>query len=339
MSVDVFQLTIHYLALDEQQAPQIRERQALIPTNAQVCHLLEQLHLSYNGKPAKGYARFSSDKSPLMQESMELWLQQPDDFMQLAKTATAELVKQLTEHQLAESGYLLISHYRYLATDYLLLCLLGSKEHFSVTAELDLAAAKHLDIARMQLAARIDLTEYQLNREHPHAISFIRGRAGRKVADFFLDFLGCEEGSDAKENSKQMLSSVEEYLSAAEFDPAEKSQVRQQVYQYCEEQSKQGQDVVLKELSEAMDPDDQHGFLHYCAEQQLAVAEQFPVEVKSLKPLVKFSGAGAGVSVSFEQKHLGERVVYDPQQDILTIRGVPPNLKDQLQRFLTGSSQ
>lgn len=335
MSVDVFQLTIHYLELDEQQAPQIRERQALIPTSAEVCHLLEQLHLSYNAKPAKGYARFSTEKPQVFHDSMTLWLEQPDDFLLLAKSAMAELVQQLSQHQLAESGYLLLSHYRYLATDYLLLCLLGSKEHFSVTAELDLAAAKHLDIARMQLAARIDLTEYQLNPQHPHAISFIRGRAGRKVADFFLDFLGCEEGSDAKENSKQVLSSVEEYLSAANFDAEEKHQARQQVYEYCEAQSKQGQDVVLKELSESMDPSDQHGFLHYCAEQQLAVAEQFPVDVKSLKNLVKFSGAGAGVSVSFEQKHLGERVVYDPQQDTLTIRGVPPNLKDQLQRFLS----
>lgn len=267
---------------------------------------------------------------------MQSWLDQQTDFLQLAKVATAELIKQLVQHQLTESGYLLVAHYRYLATDYLLFALLGSKEHFSVTAELELSSAHHLDIARMQLAARIDLTEYQANPQHPHAISFIRGRAGRKVADFFLDFLGCEAGTDAKENSQQVVSSVEEYLTAAAFDPAEKNQVRQQVYQYCEEQSKQGQDVVLKELSEALDPSDQHGFMHYCAEQQLTVAEQFPVDVKTLKPLVKFSGAGAGVSISFEQKHLGERVIYNAEHDTLTIRGIPPNLKDQLQRFFRG---
>jgi nucleoid-associated protein len=336
MSVDVYQLTIHYLEQDAEGQPTAHQREALISTNTQVCHLLEQLHLAYNGKPAKGYARFSAEKEAAMQTNVQSWLAQETDFLQLAKVATAELIKQLVQHQLTESGYLLVAHYRYLATDYLLFALLGSKEHFSVTAELELASARHLDIARMQLAARIDLTEYQANQQHPHAISFIRGRAGRKVADFFLDFLGCEAGADAKENSQQVLSSVEEYLTVAEFEPVEKHQVRQQVYQYCEEQSKQGQDVVLKELSEALDPSDQHGFMRYCAEQQLTVAEQFPVDVKSLKSLVKFSGAGAGVSISFEQKHLGERVLYNPEQDTLTIRGIPPNLKDQLQRFIRG---
>lgn len=338
MSVDVHQLTIHYLEQDAEGQPTAHQRDALISTTTQVCLLLEQLHLAYNGKPAKGYARFSTEKEAKVQASMHAWLQNQTEFLQLAKVATAELIQQLVQHQLIESGYLLIAHYRYMTTDHLLFALLGSKEHFSVTAELELASAHHLDIARMQLAARIDVTEYQANPDHPHAISFIRGRAGRKVADFFLDFLGCEAGTDAKENSQQVLSSVEEYLTVGSFDAAEKNQLRQQVYQYCEEQSKQGQDVVLKDLSGALDPSDQNGFMHYCAEQQLAVAEQFPVDVKTLKPLVKFSGVGAGVSIGFEQKHLGERVMYNAEQDTLTIRGIPPNLKDQLQRFFRGNS-
>ena len=45
-----------------------------------------------------------------------------------------------------------------------------------------------------------------------------------------------------------------------------------------------------------------------------------------------------GVSISFEQKHLGERIRYDMDKDLLIIQGVPPNLKDQLQRFLKGFS-
>ncbi|HCG88437.1 MAG TPA: nucleoid-associated protein YejK, partial [Alteromonas macleodii] len=35
---------------------------------------------------------------------------------------------------------------------------------------------------------------------------------------------------------------------------------------------------------------------------------------------------------SFERKLMGDRVFYDPATDTLTIRGIPPNLKDQLNR-------
>ena len=53
---------------------------------------------------------------------------------------------------------------------------------------------------------------------------------------------------------------------------------------------------------------------------------------------MKFSGAGAGLSLSFEQKLLGERVQYDAERDVLIIKGTPPNLRDQLQKFIRGYS-
>ena len=145
-------------------------------------------------------------------------------------------------------------------------------------------------------------------------------------------------GAFAKEQSKVVLASVEEYLSASDYDASEKSAVRKQVYEYCEEQTKQGLDVHLQELSATIDSSDARAFTDYCAEQNIEVPEQFPVDVKELKTLVKFSGAGGGVSISFEQKHLGERIRYDMDKDLLIIQGVPPNLKDQLQRFLKGFS-
>jgi len=338
MSVDVQQLAINYLELDEQAQSKAHYRPALVTPTAAVAHLVEQLHLAYNGKPAKGYAAFSADKDQQVATVLADWQKQTSDFMVLSNTATAVLEQQLAVHQLPESGYLLVCHYRYLASDYLLFCLLGSKDHFALSEELELATSRHLDIARMQLAARIDLTEYQSLPEQGKYISFIRGRAGRKVADFFLDFLGCEEGTDAKVNSKVVLASVEEYFTAAEFDAGEKNDARKQVYSYCEERAKAGQDVVLTELSAVIDEQEQQCFMRYCQEQQLAVAEQFPVEVKELKKLIKFSGQGAGLSLSFEQKLLGDRVQYDPHSDTLLIKGTPPNLRDQLQRYLQGYS-
>ncbi len=338
MSVDVLHLAINFIESTESEQLQAQFRQELVPVSQSVAHLIEQLHLAYNGKPAKGYATFSDDLQDRMALPLAQWQAQERSFLQLAEQATSQLVVQLVQHQIQETGYFMLCHYRYLATEYVLVTLLGSKDHFSVTPELLLSTDQHLDIARMQLAARIDLTEYQTSPEQNKYISFIRGRAGRKVADFFLDFLGCAEGVVAKEQSKVVLASVEEYLSASDYDASEKSAVRKQVYEYCEEQSKQGLDVHLQELSATIDSSDARAFTDYCAEQNIAVPEQFPVDVKELKTLVKFSGAGGGVSISFEQKHLGERIRYDMDKDLLIIQGVPPNLKDQLQRFLKGFS-
>lgn len=338
MSVEMQHLAINYIALTDSGEHQAHYRDALIGRSNAVANLVEQLHLAYNGKPAKGYAAFETEKSPKVAIALADWQSGNSDYLGFSRATTDALVQELSQHQLPETGYLLLAHYRYLASEFLLICLLGSKDHFELTEQLELATSRHLDISRMQLAARLDLTEYAVNREQGHYISFIRGRAGRKVADFFLDFLGCAEGTDAKANSQLVLASVEEYLGAAEFAPEEKTAARRQVFDYCEERAKAGQEVVLAELSAVVDPEQENGFLHYCAEQQLAVAEQFPVEVKELKKLVKFNGAGGGLSVSFDEKLLGERVSYDLKTDTLVIKGTPPNLRDQLQRFIQGYS-
>lgn len=338
MSVEMQHLAINYIALTDSGEHQAHYREALIGRSGAVANLVGQLHLAYNGKPAKGYAAFETEKSPKVALALANWQSGNSDYLGFSRATTDALVQELSQHQLPETGYLLLAHYRYLASEFLLICLLGSKDHFELTEQLELATSRHLDISRMQLAARLDLTEYAVNREQGHYISFIRGRAGRKVADFFLDFLGCAEGTDAKANSQLVLASVEEYLGAAEFAPEEKTAARRQVFDYCEERAKAGQEVVLAELSAVVDPEQENGFLHYCAEQQLAVAEQFPVEVKELKKLVKFNGTGGGLSLSFDEKLLGERVSYDLKTDTLVIKGTPPNLRDQLQRFLQGYS-
>lgn len=338
MSVEMQHLAINYIALTDSGEHQAHYREALIGRSGAVANLVEQLHLAYNGKPAKGYAAFETEKSPKVALALADWQSGNSDYLGFSRATTDALVQELSQHQLPETGYLLLAHYRYLASEFLLICLLGSKDHFELTEQLELATSRHLDISRMQLAARLDLTEYAVNREQGHYISFIRGRAGRKVADFFLDFLGCAEGTDAKANSQLVLASVEEYLGAAEFAPEEKTAARRQVFDYCEERAKAGQEVVLAELSAVVDPEQENGFLHYCAEQQLAVAEQFPVEVKELKKLVKFNGTGGGLSLSFDEKLLGERVSYDLKTDTLVIKGTPPNLRDQLQRFIQGYS-
>lgn len=338
MSVDMQHLAINFIALTDSGEHQAHYRDDLISNSLEVATLVEQLHLAYNGKPAKGYGSFNPEKSERVVSALTDWQSEQSNFLGFAKATTDALVVELSQHQLPETGYLLLAHYRYLASEFLLVCLLGSKDHFELSDQLELATSRHLDIGRMQLAARIDLTEYAVNAAKGNYISFIRGRAGRKVADFFLDFLGCQEGADARLNSQKVLASVEEYLGAAEFANDEKTAARRQVFDYCEERAKAGQEVVLAELSAALDPEQENGFLHYCAEQQLEVAEQFPVEVKELKKMVKFNGAGGGLSVSFDEKLLGERVQYDVKTDTLVIKGTPPNLRDQLQRFTQGFS-
>ena len=58
--------------------------------------------------------------------------------------------------------------------------------------------------------------------------------------------------------------------------------------------------------------------------------ESFQADRGMLKTLAKFSGQGGGMTISFDRKHYGDRITYNAETDTLVIKGIPPNLKDQL---------
>ena len=338
MTVQVERLVVHYVDKKDEMVD-IHLRNDEMPVNDKVNIFIEQLHHAYNGKPGKGFCGFNPEKNSIVSSSVQSYRQGDMHFYHLTEQAVEVLKEELNKYAFNETGYLIFCHYRYVADDYVLIALVNVKEHYSINQELDLTSSRHLDIAKMQLAARIDLNGLATAEEDKRYISFIKGRAGRKVSDFFLDFLGCEEGIDARQQSQVMLSAVEDYLSEQSYDKSEKDELRKQVFDYCTDCVSSGSDADVSQLSNTISSDDGASFNSFYKEQAYDLEESFPVDKKTLTSMVKFSGQGGGVSVSFERKHLGERVFYDTHSDTLTIKGIPPNLKDQLERFLSENSE
>ena len=212
-----------------------------------------------------------------------------------------------------------------------MIAILNTKQHVEINRELELSSSDHLDLAKMQLAVRIDLTQLSTTPEQNRYISFIKGRMGRKVSDFFMQFLGCEELVDIKQQNKQLLSSVDEYLASEQMDASEKNATRKTVSEYYKEKLDAGEDIQLKELADKL-PKEPEGddFYQFVANSETPIEETFQADRSALKTLAKFSGQGGGISLSFERNLYGERVHYDAGSDTLMIKGIPPNLKDQL---------
>ena len=98
-------------------------------------------------------------------------------------------------------------------------------------------------------------------------ISFIKGRAGRKVSDFFLDFLSCEEGLNSKEQTQTLVQAVEDYVAVNQFDANEKQQTRKELLSYCKEQKESAQDVSLQEVGNVIGKQKKSGqqdFYQFC---------------------------------------------------------------------------
>jgi len=350
VSALIHHFVVHQFAVNEQQELKLIPKKSCFEVSPAIEDLAQQINHAFNTKPSKGVGGFadlagqpSNDDAKAGETSAAVvnpsqfkgilngMLSEQTDFVDFSIHASELLKKTMLDMATIETGFVIFSHYQFLATDYLMIAIINTKQHVEINRELELTSSDHLDLAKMQLAVRIDLTQLAVIPEQQRYISFIKGRMGRKVSDFFMSFLGCEELVDIKQQNKQLLSSVDDYLASEQLDPQEKHQSRQVVSEYYKEKLEQGEDIHIRELADKLPKDDEsQDFYQFVKGAEQPIEEQFQADRSALKTLAKFSGQGGGVSLSFERKLLGDRVSYDPGSDTLMIRGIPPNLKDQL---------
>ena len=341
MSALIHHFVVHQLSINQQQELVLIPRHSCFDVSPAIEDLAQQINHAFNVKPAKGVGGFVDAAADAQQTEDEQAPQVPfadllkdaisddGDFVKFSVIASERLKKSLLDTGSVETGFVIFSHYQFLATDYLMIAIINTKQHVEITSELELTASDHLDLAKMQLAVRIDLTQLAVMPEQQRYVSFIKGRMGRKVSDFFMHFINCEELVDIKQQNKQLLNTVDAYLAAEQLDPHEKHQARKSVADYYKEKLEQGEDIQVKELAAKL-PGEENSFYQFNQTAEKPVEEHFQADRSALKTLAKFTGAGGGISLSFERALLGDRISYDPSSDTLMIRGIPPNLKDQL---------
>lgn len=340
MSLIISNIALHFLTKKEETGEVVlRLGPESIEISNKIENFVDALHKIYNGKASKAYGHFSTmpaeGDSARFVDIMESYLTDAQSFYAFSSQAANLLKNELEKYDLAETGYLVVCHYEYMGGRYVLATVIPVSEHYSVDGELNISADKHLDTARMQLAARIDLFDYKENEKGNKYVSFIKGRAGRVVSDFFLDFLGCEEGLNSKEQTQTLVQAVEDYVAVNQLDANEKQNTRKELLNYCKEQKSSAQEVSIQEIGEVIKQEGaSQDFHQFCQDQSYPLEESFPHDQTVVNKVTKYSGYGNGISLSFERSHFGEDVVYNAANESITIYKVPPNLKDQLLALL-----
>ncbi|NRA70495.1 MAG: nucleoid-associated protein YejK [Gammaproteobacteria bacterium] len=336
MSVTIKHIILHQINTTSEGDVTFEARDQVLAPSQDVELLVSELHRIYNSKQGKGYGFFIDDEEGqgVFARALSQYLDQDNDFVAFSQQAIRLLQTELSKYNFAEQGYLMLANYTHVASHYLFVALISPKDSIAVDESLDVTSNQHLELNNLQLAARIDLTMWQAEPDSNRFISFIRGRAGRKVSDFFLDFMGCKEGFNAKEQNKKLLNAVEDYCDVSDLSRSEKESYREKVFDYCKDKIDSGEEIAVKQLSQQISDDSGQGFYQFAEQQGYELEKEIPGDRTTLRQLKKFSGTGGGVTVGFEQKHLGERIIVDLENDKLTIVGIPPNLRDQLTRRL-----
>lgn len=334
MSITVNQIVLHQLVKHAENETTMMEsvlRDELLTITPEVEQMMLQLHQGYQNK-GKAFGVFQENS--IFAQELNRLLENEIDFLNFSQQSTKLLAQELGKYNFADSGTLILCQYNFLATDYLFIALLDSRISMLVDENLEIRRTEYLDITQFDIAARINLTDLQVNANSNRYLTFIKGRVGRKISDFFMDFLGAEEGLNPQVQNQCLLQAVSDYCEQGELNKEQTQAVKKQVFEYCKGQLASGDEIALTELSANLPTLNERPFVTFTEEQDYGLEETIPPVRSALKTLTKFSGSGKGVTLSFDADLLNNRIEWDPLTDTLTIKGIPPNLKDQLQKAL-----
>ena len=334
MSITVNQIVLHQLVKHAENETTMMEsvlRDELLTITPEVEQMMLQLHQGYQNK-GKAFGVFQENS--IFAQDLNRLLENEINFLNFSQQSTKLLAQELGKYNFADSGTLILCQYNFLATDYLFIALLDSRISMLVDENLEIRRTEYLDITQFDIAARINLTDLQVNANSNRYLTFIKGRVGRKISDFFMDFLGAEEGLNPQVQNQCLLQAVSDYCEQGELNKEQTQAVKKQVFEYCKGQLASGDEIALTELSANLPTLNERPFVTFTEEQDFGLEETIPPVRSALKTLTKFSGSGKGVTLSFDADLLNNRIEWDPLTDTLTIKGIPPNLKDQLQKAL-----
>lgn len=306
---------------------------------------LEELNKAYNSKPSKVFGRFinSNGASSAEEDSIDAdndmagnrelltdHLAGQINFIDYTHQSMNLLKHYIDQASKATGGYMVFVNYKLFGSDFMLIVMLNNVTGVAVDGELGITDVNYLDINKLHLAARIDLSLWQDDPQSERYISMIRGKESNKLSDYFRHFIGSDETINSKHETNELLTAVSQYCEDKIQDDEQKSQFKQKSAEYCLEQAEKGQNVNIKDFSGYVADGAVDDFMNYIKSEQFELNNEISPNKTVIRRFNKISGRNQQVSITINEEALGDTVIYDADKETLTLSDLPASLKSQL---------
>ena len=259
------------------------------------------------------------------------------DFVVFTREATRIFIKEFDKSSSQTAGYLWFNQYTHHDQKFLSIVLLRKKKGLIFENDLSLEEVESLDMDKLHMAARINITRWKSGNSQKY-ISFRIGNNAKSVTDYFSDFIGCEEYTKTKIDTRKLCNVMREYCSHHDLDDHETTEAMQYFVNECHRVLNAGEDEVfrLSDMSNKLDvkyniDDSKKGyFLSTAQAEPYEISEEIRPDRSELKAVLRYKGSNDRISISFDIKLYGTVAVYCPNSGSLTFNELPHELKAQL---------
>lgn len=319
---------------------ELQLRTELFEINGKLEELAYELKTQFIRKGGKSYGRFSDE---LGEFPLPAWLRDCREerlgFLSFSHNAMRQFQQALEQAESLLDGYLVWVEEKLEIGDTLSVYLVEHQSGLYLDGDLALDESLFLDTSGFTLAAKIQLNDWE-NKDSTTYLTLMRARGDKDIAEAFTQFIAFTDKQDIKQETAEFLKVVDDFSST--LDETTAKITRSKVVDYCLEQNKAGKAVTIADLSTTLAQEvksyEPERFARYVETSKPEFKTEFIPHAGQVRSYVRISGRNDSLSMSFASDCLGREIEYDPDQDTLTIRNLPPALKARLIKHLKEST-
>lgn len=279
------------------------------------------------------------------------------EFIELTKEAMKRLYERASGSTASSGGYLLFADYKNSTGRYFLIAMIKLKPGITLSKNLTPEELMHLDLARLNQAARVNFSRLDayLNAEPKdrfelsNYLSFVSPSSTKTASGYFVTALGCDQGTASSQATTTLINESKKFFREnADLAPKGKA-FNADLMAFLEEKAKEQKSVKLVEIegivrrfipssmSEEADGLVETLLAHLNGE-ECAVPVEFPVSKSAVHKLTHIRGKTASWDISFDKTALGTSadadIYYNLQNGQIILNNVPDELKVAMQAAL-----
>lgn len=327
----IIALVVHTLIKEAHGPSRIVLAPRPLPVTPATRRLVDQLVNLYSERLGKGFGRFEEDEDnfPMARFVRQHVFDETIDFHELSRLMLQHLQVRCDQEELASGGHVLITRVENGRQDHLYVAIVSEVTGTAVTSSLDVVDSVHLDLGNLRVAGRIDLQAWRNGAER--YISFLRGRAN--VANYFKQFLGCNDLVTALRETQKLVRGLEKFASDSALPAEQRDELYQRAHAYLDESGEAGAELSIDDLTHAVWPQAAAPLRETLTAEELELATGFVPDRRAIKPLLRFKASSPGWKIEFDRSSLrAGTVIYDRQHDRLILTEIPESLKRELSR-------
>lgn len=307
-------------------------RNEVLEVGETIQRLIDQLAKIYAAKTGKSHGRFEDDVDnyPVSRYLESYYTAGGSDFV-ATTLQMAENLRMSAQGTASTGGHVFFAHFKRAAdqSHYFIVAILNDELGAALNKSKEVVDALHLDIKGFRLAGRINLTTWADGGDK--YLSFIKGRGQDKVSEFFKLFLGCNNSIAAVLETQKLSTALESFALSKNMDEESREEFLQTAYTVCKRYADKDTPFELEAFANELWPEAPQELSESFEASGLDISDGFIPDKRSLRSLVKFSGATKNWRIMFDRAALSnDEIEFNIETETLVIKKLPEELLARL---------